>query len=133
MKLHILFAAAIVSVSPLAGCADETEAAYGTTATKTKTYTFEERESFRTDIEREIGQLEVRLSELRAQAAVKGQELKEGAQELIDDIEAELVELRRKLAEVGTATRESWDAFRADFSAAVADLRGRIDRAFEDT
>lgn len=134
MKSHLLIPAALIGLFAVSSCGDATRAGSSTSGYsyyEKKEYAYDQRDSFRADMERAIAKLEDRSAELRAKAAKTGQEVKADTQRLIDDIEAKLPEMRRNVAEVGDATREGWQDFQRKFHDTFDDLGRRLDRAFD--
>jgi len=133
MKTNPLIPTALLGLLVLGACEDSVQAGSGeskTSSSERGKYSYEERESFRADMERAIDKLDARLVELKAKASEAGQELKADTQDLIDDIEAKLPELRQKLAELRGVTREGWEDFSRKFHDGIDELVRRIDRAF---
>jgi len=134
MKALLLIPAALLGLLAVSACGDAARAGRSESRYsyyEKKEYTYDQRDSFRADMENAIAKLEARASELRAKASKTGHELKADTKRLIDDIEAKLPELRQNLAEAGNATREGWHDFTRKFHDTFDDLGHRLDRAFD--
>ena len=94
-------------------------------------YTYEQREDFRTAMDRNLDELEAKLERLREKAARGGAEVAEGTEELIEESRQGLVRLREDLAGVGSETKERWNDFRRDVSSSVDELRRKLDDALD--
>jgi DNA-binding transcriptional regulator GbsR (MarR family) len=133
MNSRLLIPTALLALLVVTAC-DETARAGDRTRTtyyEVKDYTYEQRDSFRADMERAIAKLESRLAELRAKASGAGKELKAETKELIDEIEAKLPEMRENLARAGDATQEGWQDFKRNFRETFDDLGRRLEDAFD--
>lgn len=130
MKPYRLVLVALLGAFTLPACYDSSPShASGTGYTyyEVREYSYDQRDSFRADMEQAIAKLEMRAAQLKAKAAELGQEVKAGTKELIDEIEAELPKLRSDLAAVGDATREGWQDLQRNFRTMFDDLGRRID------
>ena len=132
MKVHLLIPAVMIGLFGFSACGDSTRAGRSDSYSyyEKKEYAYEQRDSFKADMERAIDKLEARAAELRAKASQSGHELKDDTKRVIDDIEAKLPEMRRNLAEAGDATKEGWEDFKRKFHDTFDDLGHRIERAF---
>ena len=132
MKAHPIWIVALASVLFVAPACDRDEyRTSSTTQAGDKTYSYEQREDFRRDMDLALQKLDARVDELKAKSASATDEAKAKFQTMIDEAKVKSADLRRELSEVGSATKEGWNDFVRKFRSTMDDLGRRLEDAFD--
>lgn len=118
-------------VPPKTGSADvrkETGEAIDAMAVKAR----QERDEFVAKAQKEMGELNKKMAELKKKAKLLGGEAKAKIDRQIRDLEPEMKVAEKKLADLKSATSEKWTELKAGVSGAIDRLKQSLQKTRED-
>ena len=95
----------------------------------TKDYTIQQKDAFQRKVQTELGEMEVRITQLRGQVKHASAEARADIQKAISDLEKKKDLAEKKAQEIQSATASSWEQVKSKTSAAMDDLRESLNRA----
>jgi signal transduction protein with GAF and PtsI domain len=95
----------------------------------TKDYTIQQKDAFQRKVQKELDEMQVRITELRGQVKHASAEAKADIQKAVSELEKKKGLAEKKAKEIQSATASSWEQVKSKTSAALDDLRESYNRA----
>jgi signal transduction protein with GAF and PtsI domain len=97
--------------------------------TATKDYTIQQKDAFQRKVQKELDEMQVRITQLRRQVKHASTEAKADIQKAVSELEKKKGLAEKKAKEIQSATASSWEQVKSKTSAALDDLRESYNRA----
>jgi hypothetical protein len=94
----------------------------------TKDYTIQQKDAFQRKVQTELGEMEVRITQLRGQVKHASTEARADIQKAIVELEMKNDLAEKKAQEIHSATASSWEQAKLKTAAAMDDLRDSLTR-----
>ena len=94
----------------------------------TKDYTIQQKDAFQRKIQSELDDMQVHITQLRAQLKHESGKTRADMQKAIEELEKKTDLANKKLQDIHSATTSSWEQAKAKTAAAVDDLRDSLNR-----
>ena len=97
--------------------------------TATKDYTIQQKDAFQRKAQRELDEMQVRITQLRGQIKQASGEARSDIQKVIGELEKKNDLAIKKVEAIHSATASSWEQVKSKTAAAMDDLRDSLNRA----
>lgn len=94
----------------------------------TKDYTIQQKDAFQRKIRTELDDMQVQITQLRAQLKHESGKTRADMQKAIEELEKKTDLANKKLQDIHSATTSSWEQAKAKTAAAMDDLRDSLNR-----
>jgi len=97
--------------------------------TVTKDYTIQQKDAFQREVQTELDEVQVRITQLRGQIKHASAEARADLQKAIRELEKKKDLANKKIEAIHSATASSWEQVKSKTAAAMNDLRDSLNRA----
>ena len=97
--------------------------------TATKDYTIQQKDAFQRQVQTELDEIHVRITQLREQVTHASAEARADIQKAIVELEKKKDLANKKAEDIHSATASSWEQVKSKTAAAMDDLRDSLNRA----